>query len=326
MKPITNYPMTERLRNYQPFNTPKNIFLILLIFVAIFLVGSMVQAGVLMVGIMPKVMGWMTQQVEANGVIDTMEAYTYTMNLMMDPTNTVLMLFSTIGVTITTLLYCRFVEGRKLHTIGLTKKGAFPQYLLGLGVGFVMFSTVVGLSWAFGGLKAEGFVGGSASSILLALVGFGLQGMSEEVLCRGFLQTTIMRHHKPWVAILVSALVFALLHGTNFGISILALVNLTLCGAMFSLYMLRTDNLWGACAIHSIWNFVQGNFYGLPVSGINSGDSLFRFSLVKENALANGGDFGLEGGIPCTIVLTIVILVLIFVPFGKSTAKEDAAA
>ena len=112
----------------------------------------------------------------------------------------------------------------------------------------------------------------------------------------------------------------------NNGISLLAIINLTLCGIMFSLYMLRTDNLWGACAIHSIWNFVQGNFFGLPVSGIDSGDSVFRFSLIEGSDLANGGAFGLEGGLPCTIVLTAVILVLLFVPFGTCAAKQEKTA
>ena len=326
MKLITNYPMTERLRSYEPFRTPQNLILKLLIFYLVFNIGGVLQSFVLMPPMIPKIMNWTMEKIENGETVDSQEAMDFVMNIMNDPSLTVLMLFSTVLVTLTGLLFCKLIEGRKLHTIGFTKKGAVPQYLLGLAVGFVMFSLVVGLSWAFGGLKAEGFVGGSAVSILLALLGFGLQGMSEEVTCRGYLMTTILRHHKPWVAVVTNAVIFALLHGMNNGVSLLALVNLSLCGVMFSLYMLRTDNLWGACAIHSIWNFVQGNFYGLPVSGIDSGDSVFRFSLVDGKALANGGDFGLEAGIPCTIVLSAVILILLFVPFGKSTAQQETSA
>ncbi|MBQ2265226.1 MAG: CPBP family intramembrane metalloprotease [Oscillospiraceae bacterium] len=326
MKMMTNYPMTERIRSYEPFRTPQNFWLQCLIFCAVFITGSIVQSCIMMVGFIPYVMSWMTEKMETTGEIDSVEAMEYFMNFLEDPSMTFIMLLSTVGTTITVLLFCRLIEGRKLHTIGFTKKGAVPQYLLGLAVGFVMFSAVVGLAWAFGGLHAEGFVGGSAVSILLALLGFGLQGMSEEVLCRGYLMTTILKHHKPWVAVMTNAVIFALLHGMNNGISLLAIINLTLCGIMFSLYMLRTDNLWGACAIHSIWNFVQGNFFGLPVSGIDSGDSVFRFSLIEGSDLANGGAFGLEGGLPCTIVLTAVILVLLFVPFGTCAAKQEKTA
>jgi hypothetical protein len=82
---------------------------------------------------------------------------------------------------------------------------------------------------------------------------------------------------------------------------------------MISLYMLRTNSLWGACAIHSIWNFAQGNFYGLPVSGIDSGESVFKMSL-KGSDFINGGAFGLEAGLPTTIVMTVSICILLFVP------------
>ncbi len=328
MKPITNYPMYDRVRSLEQFRTPKNLILKLLIFALVFSITGTLQSIPMMFYFIPKMLSWITEQMNASGgMAMTDEAVMEFVNsMMMDPTLTQIMLFSTALVTIGILIFCRHVEGRPLSSIGFDKKGAGKQYLLGLGVGFVMFSAVVALTWAFGGISPLGLANGSVLGVLLAFVGFGIQGMSEEVMCRGYLMTTIMRHQKPWVAIVVNAVIFAIMHGSNNGISILALVNLTLCGVMFSLYMLRTNNLWGACAIHSIWNFVQGNFYGLPVSGIDSGDSVFRFALNTGHDVVNGGAFGLEAGIPCTIVLSAVILILLFVPFGKKNDSEKAEA
>ncbi len=328
MKAITNYPIVESVRNTEPFRTPQNIVLKLLIFALVFTITSTLQSIPMLFYFMPKLYGWIGEQIEMypDGMIPDDALMEFINGMMMDPTLTQIMLFSTALVTIGCLIHCRYIEGRPLSTIGFDRKGAGKQYLLGLGVGFVMFSAVVGLTWAFGGISPLGMANGSVLGVLLAFVGFGIQGMSEEVLCRGYLMTTIMRHQKPWVAVAVNAVIFALLHGSNNGISILALVNLTLCGVMFSLYMLRTNNLWGACAIHSIWNFVQGNFYGLPVSGIDSGDSVFRFALNTGHDVVNGGAFGLEAGLPCTIVLSAVILVLLFVPFGKNSEKAEASA
>lgn len=324
MKPITNYPLVEQTRSLETFRTPKNLILKLLIFYLVFNIGSVLQSFILMPAMIPKILRWSTEKFSNGESIDSQEAMDFIMNMMNDSSLTILMLFSTVLVTAAILLFCKLVEGRNLASLGFTKKGALKQYLLGLGVGFVMFSLVVGLSWAMGGLTANGLAGGSVLGILLAFLGFGLQGMSEEVTCRGYLMTTILRHQKPWVAVVVNAAIFALLHMSNNGVSLLAILNLTLCGVMFSLYMLRTNNLWGACAIHSIWNFVQGNFYGLPVSGINSGDSVFTFSLVDSKDIINGGAFGLEAGLPCTIVLTAVILILLFVPFGKKSEEASA--
>ncbi len=323
MKMITNYPMTERIRSIEPFHSPRNLFLKILIFAGVFLVANTVQSCILTVGMLPRLFAWTIEKVESGAVVSTDEAMAFIQNMLLDPSMTLITLYSTAAVTICCLLFCRLVERRKADTIGFTKKGAFPQYLLGLAVGFAMFSTVVGISYLMGGLTANGLSGGKITGILLALLGFGIQGMSEEVLCRGYFMTSVLRHHKPWVAVVSNSVIFAVLHGSNPGVNLLAIINLTLCGVMFSLYVLRTDNLWGACALHSIWNFVQGNFFGLPVSGINAGDSVFTFSLNEGMSLANGGAFGAEAGIPTTIVLTAVILILLFVPFGK---KTEAAA
>lgn len=140
-------------------------------------------------------------------------------------------------------------------------------------------------------------------------------------MCRGYLMTTVLRHQNVWWAVAVNSVVFGILHGGNAGFSLLAFINLVLYAVMISFYMLRTDNLWGACAIHSIWNFVQGNFYGLPVSGIDSGETIFSMSL-QGSALANGGTFGLEASLPTTIVMTAAIALLLFVP-GKKQEKAE---
>jgi hypothetical protein len=262
MKLQISYPLTKRIREEKTFRTPKNILLQILIFVGIFFIAEMAESMGMIAGVMPRFMDWATQQMENNGQIDSQEATDYLNNLTLDPSNTVIMLFSTVLATIVVLLFCRFVEGRKFRTMGFRKKHGFLQYLGGLAAGFVMFSAVVGLSCLMGGLHFEGFQGASAVSIVIVFIGYGLQGMSEEVICRGYLMTTIIRRHSVLTAVLLNGAVFGFLHVFNDGFSALAFLNLTLYGVMISLYILRTDNLWGACAIHSIWNFVQGNFYG----------------------------------------------------------------
>ena len=76
--------------------------------------------------------------------------------------------------------------------------------------------------------------------------------------------------------------------------------------------------------MHGIWNFSEGNFYGLPVSGTNSGDSIFSISLKGADIL-NGGAFGIEASLPATIILLVAIVVLLFVPlpFGVNGQKAE---
>lgn len=121
---------------------------------------------------------------------------------------------------------------------------------------------------------------------------------------------TTVASKKPLIlAILANSVLFGLMHLMNKGVSVLAVVNIVLVGIFFSVFMLKSDSIWGVCALHSIWNFTQGNFYGIKVSGIDSGASVFKFVPTNGGTLLNGGKFGLEGGLAVTIVLVIGIAV-----------------
>ena len=54
------------------------------------------------------------------------------------------------------------------------------------------------------------------------------------------------------------------------------------------------DSIWGISAIHTTWNFAQGNIFGIKVSGINAQVSLFSFKSSEAGKIINGGSFGLE--------------------------------
>ena len=105
----------------------------------------------------------------------------------------------------------------------------------------------------------------------------------------------------------ISSFVFALLHFGNNGINIIAFINLFLFGLLMGLYILKRGNIWGICAIHSVWNFIQGNVMGLSVSGMDKSSSVFMFEIKEGYNLVTGGDFGPEGGLIVTLVLLIAV-------------------
>lgn len=324
MKIYQDYALIKTVREPETFRTPKNLFLECLIFAGVFLLMELAEGTGMIIGVMPRLMDWAREQTIQHGELAS-ETMTEKLNsLLKDPELTYIMLLCTGLGTIVILLFCRLVEGRKLYTMGFFKEKAGLQYLAGLGIGFAMFSSVIGLSWLMGGLKFEGTEGFSPM-LLVILIGFCIQGMSEEVTCRGYFMTTVMRHHSVWWAVGLNSLFFGLMHGLNKGFSAYTLFNLILYAVMISLYTLRTNSLWGSCAIHGIWNFAQGNFYGLPVSGIDSGVSVFRMSLTGSKWV-NGGDFGLEAGIPTTIVMTVCICILLFCPLSFLDKKGEKPA
>lgn len=228
-------------------------------------------------------------------------------------------LFATVGTIIVCCIYSRKFQHRTNTAIGFTKKHALPEYLLGYAVGVLMIAAAWGICLVTGTARLNGFSATfSLSWFLLFFAGFLVQGMSEEVLLRSFLLVSLSRRYRLLWCILLNSFLFALLHIMNPGITPLALLNLFLAGVLFSVYFLKRGSIWGVAAMHSAWNFVQGNLFGIEVSGMNMGSTLLETTMDAEFAWLNGGSFGLEGGIAVTIVQLVCIVLFLLMPAKRS--------
>lgn len=225
---------------------------------------------------------------------------------------TILALFSTVAMLLIAILFCRGFQKRSMAAIGFTKGNVIKEYLMGAGAGFLFITAATVIGVATGAMRFEGISETFAPlTILLFLFGFLIQGMAEEVLCRGYLMVSVARRYPLIAAVLINSLVFAMLHGANAGLSPLALINLALFGIFASVCFIKRGNIWGIGAFHSIWNFAQGNIYGIQVSGMPATTSVFAMTSNEGMDILNGGAFGLEGSIAVTIVYAAGILFLL---------------
>ena len=271
----------------------------LLVFVAVFLVASIAQGFATVP--MQLVMlfsdkAYMAAVASGDVAKLTEVSMEVTQRLMESDGYMIGMLLSDIVMMLIVFLFCRFIQKRKLRTLGFIKKGMLKEYGLGMLLGFAFFSVCVLLGVLFGGLKIEGISPEFSIGIFVAyLLGYMVQGMTEEVLCRGYFLGSYARRYPVYAAVLANSLLFASLHLLNSGISVLAFINITLFGIFASIYFIRRGSIWGIGAFHSIWNLVQGNFYGIKVSGTPVGNTLFTTQAIAGKSLWNGGDFGMEG-------------------------------
>lgn len=217
-------------------------------------------------------------------------------------------LFATAIMILIPVLFCKLIQKRRMRTLGYKKPGMWKEYGIGLLVGLGMMTAIVLIGMVTGSLElqlnSEAFTAGGIGMLILLFVGFLIQGMSEEVLCRGYFLVSIARKKgNVWLGIIISSLAFGALHLGNSGIAPLAFVNLVLFGIFAGVYFVKRGNIWGIAAIHSIWNFAQGNIFGILVSGNDFGTTIFTSTINENMTLINGGDFGLEGGILTTIIL-----------------------
>jgi len=171
----------------------------------------------------------------------------------------------------------------------------------------------VGLPAILGYIQVEAGgsgVGAAIMGALILLLGWLVQGAAEEVLFRGFLLQVIGSRFGVLAGVLITSILFALLHIFNANLGMIAILNLVLFGVFVAFYALQEGSLWGVFAVHSFWNWVQGNLFGMEVSGIPVRlEALIDLQEVGPDWLT-GGAFGPEGGIAVTLLLLAGVVVL----------------
>ena len=226
------------------------------------------------------------------------------------------------------IIWGMLVQRRKPSSFGFIRHNIVKSYLKGLLMGFLLLSASLLISVVTGSMKITGLSNNiNVLTQIMLLFSFCIQGMGEETLCRGFFITSFSRRYPVVIAVVINSAAFAALHLMNPGVGILPEINLVLFGVSASLYFIYTENIWGLGALHGMWNYVQGNLYGVKVSGITLEDTIFTSEAVRGKELVNGGDFGLEGGIGVTIVYSAMIIVILILMKKKkdNAAKEDNA-
>lgn len=305
---------------------PKGFWLNWLIYLLVMIIIMFAEGIVPSVMAMPKLMREMMnpENFNMNGSLEEriQQSVELSTQLLGDSTVMLVSLFCTVFGTILAIVYCRSFEKRSLSSMGFRKKNILSHYLRGVVTGFVLFSAVALMPVVLGISSISVSSSINIGMILAYLLGFFFQGMSEEVIMRGYFMNTLGGKSKPVIAVIASSVMFGLFHAGNPGFGLFPLFNLSLYGVFAALYIIAFDDIWGACAIHSVWNFLQGNFYGMSVSGAYRVDSVFITESHSSNDFISGGAFGAEGNIFTTIVLVVAIAAVLV----KISKQQKSAA
>ena len=116
---------------------------------------------------------------------------------------------------------------------------------------------------------------------------------------------------------------FAAFHIGNSNFSLIAFLNITLFGIFAGVFMLKRGSIWLSAAIHTAWNFMQGNIFGFNVSGTSGYDTVITATPKSIGTILSGGKFGLEGGLGVTVVLLIMILCALMLKAKTSELCEE---
>ena len=194
----------------------------------------------------------------------------------------------------------RWIDKGRLEDVGFG--GGWLRALFELAGGAGLGIALIGLSLGVVALFAEVEIVWKRplpGPFLLWMFMFFAAAAWEEVLFRGYAFQWLCKGTSKWAGTAIFALCFSVAHLTNPNVSAIGAVSILLAGVLLSLSLFVTGGrIWLPIGLHWGWNIAQGMVFGVPVSGMSSGElpTLLRASMSGPEALT-GGDFGFEGSL-----------------------------
>ena len=210
-------------------------------------------------------------------------------------------------------LFQRWLERREDAEFALADAG--KELGLGLAIGFLLFSLMVGIVALLGGFGIDGLRGmGRFWSVLSLSIASGL---FEEVMFRGIAFRQIEAMAGSWVALALTSAFFGASHLANPDATLFAAFAIAVeAGILLGAAYMLTRRLWLAAGIHAAWNFTQGWIFSAPVSGGKAPDGLLLTHRSGPDWLTGGG-FGLEASVIAMLVATAAGLVMLVLALRK---------
>ncbi|MFV8269144.1 lysostaphin resistance A-like protein [Flavobacterium sp. GT2N3] len=227
-------------------------------------------------------------------------------------------LASFIGTFVTVWLFMIYVLKEPFLSVGFEKKYIKQDVIRGIYYGLIIMSVgfislILSEEIEFKNLNFN------LLSFALSLGHFIFVALSEELLLRGFILNNLMKSFNNYLALIISSVIFSLLHAWNPNITLFGLLQLFVASILLGLPYLYTKNLWFSIALHFSWNFFQGTVFGYNISGMTN------YSIIETNfkyaSIWNGGDFGFEGSI-LALILQIIAIVILYLSFENKLKNK----
>ena len=190
----------------------------------------------------------------------------------------------------------RFVEHRGWDFVWLNARAAHPRLLAGgFAIGALAIGVPSALLIAVGWLDVTDAPGpwhtGAVATAMMLLPA----ALLEELMIRGY-PLAVLREPLGWRgAILLTSVVFGVLHVFNPNVAAPAIILVTVAGVFLGALVYKLRSLWAATAAHFAWNLTLAVFLHTALSGqeMPAGD----YRVVDGGPdWATGGAWGPEGG------------------------------
>lgn len=212
-----------------------------------------------------------------------------------------------VAATLATLVARRWLDRKTFTSLGLSRPGVGVR---DLAFGFLLSGAMA--AGAFLVLAAGGFVtniaieplsGALLRATLLTLAVTVMIGYWEELVFRGYLLQNMADGMGMRTAVIVSCLLYGLVHAGNPNATLVSTLIIVLFGYLRIYGYLATRLLWLPMGMHIGWNFFQSAVFGFAASGHAEKVTIVTHE-VSGPAWLSGGAFGPEGSV---LVIPVVL-------------------
>jgi membrane protease YdiL (CAAX protease family) len=212
--------------------------------------------------------------------------------------------------------YVRRIETREMTELGFSH--AWSEFGIGALLGFGLITLVIVLLWLLGDYQVTGL-----QVVFLPLFGALLGALTsawvQELIFRAGIYRITEEWLGTWWALVISALLFGLIHLTSAGATLISALAVSLeAGILLGAAYTLTHRLWMALGIHMAWDFANDGIYGVGIAG-QTGARLSGLLQAKLSGpvLLTGGALGVEASIITLIVMLIAGLALLWMAYRK---------
>jgi membrane protease YdiL (CAAX protease family) len=237
-----------------------------------------------------------------------------------DPGNILYEWSTLVSVVIATWIMLRKVDKLPWSAIGLDRAAASPSVVIrGAIIGALTIGAASLLLLAIHMLRIDASAPGSwwgeagRSTLILLPAAF-----FEELFIRGYV-FALLRRAAGWrMALIVTSIVFGLLHVANPGADSESILAVIVAGFFLGGILLVTRSLYAAGAAHFAWNWVMAGGMHIAVSGMPSRNPDYRMVETGPDWLT-GGPWGPEGGAAAVAAMFVVFFYL----YGRNRRRME---
>ena len=209
----------------------------------------------------------------------------------------------------------RLIERRPVTELALPGMGR--ELGIGLLVGAGLYTACILVLMVLGIYKIDGL--NPVSYMLPAIATPLSSGIFEELLFRGVLFRIVEEWLGSWISLVVSSLVFGLVHLMNPAATLMGAIFISVeAGILLAAAYMLTRRLWMSMGFHIAWNYTQSGVFSGIVSGSDTDPGLIK-PVIDGPTLLTGGTFGVESSVIAFMFCTAagVILLIMAVRRGN---------